>query len=95
MSHFTQSRRQVLQLPHVLWVMAAAVLAIGAVALVLVLSQNNGSAQPSKPAATSSHTGIRFDGGPEEGTRGLSSITPPAGVRFDGGPEEGTRGAGH
>jgi hypothetical protein len=43
--------------------------------------------QPQAPAGT------RFDGGPEEGTRGLAAQpTTPAGTRFDGGPEEGTRG---
>jgi hypothetical protein len=38
--------------------------------------------------------GTRFDGGPDEGTRGLS-VQPeqlPAGTRFDGGPDEGSRG---
>jgi hypothetical protein len=36
----------------------------------------------------------RFDGGPEEGTRGLAprDSTPSAGTRFDGGPEEGIIG---
>jgi hypothetical protein len=35
--------------------------------------------------------GVRYDGGPEEGTRGaISSVAPVAGVRPDGGPEEGT-----
>jgi hypothetical protein len=40
--------------------------------------------------------GTRFDGGPDEGTRGLAAQAQPqlpAGTRFDGGPEEGTRGA--
>jgi type II secretory pathway pseudopilin PulG len=37
--------------------------------------------------------GTRFDGGPEEGTRGLASqASAPVTTRFDGGPEEGTRG---
>ncbi|HEX6583829.1 MAG TPA: hypothetical protein VF056_09505 [Thermoleophilaceae bacterium] len=37
--------------------------------------------------------GTRFDGGPEEGTRGIiARPQAPAGTRFDGGPEEGTRG---
>jgi hypothetical protein len=37
--------------------------------------------------------GTRFDGGPEEGTRGLAANpAAPASTRFDGGPEEGTRG---
>jgi hypothetical protein len=36
--------------------------------------------------------GTRYDGGPEEGTRGAVAARQP-GVRYDGGPEEGTRGA--
>ena len=43
-------------------------------------------------------TSSRYDGGPEEGTRGMPSSNAPsttaAGVRFDGGPEEGSRGLG-
>ncbi len=35
--------------------------------------------------------GARYDGGPEEGTRGVVSAPQP-GVRYDGGPEEGSRG---
>jgi len=39
--------------------------------------------------------GTRYDGGPEEGTRGATSVQPQTapGTRYDGGPEEGTRGA--
>jgi hypothetical protein len=33
----------------------------------------------------------RFDGGPEEGTRGIVRAVVPS-TRYDGGPEEGTRG---
>ena len=33
----------------------------------------------------------RYDGGPEEGTRGIVPVEPPN-TRYDGGPEEGTRG---
>jgi hypothetical protein len=36
--------------------------------------------------------GTRFDGGPDEGTRGIQADVPPPGTRFDGGPDEGTRG---
>jgi hypothetical protein len=36
--------------------------------------------------------GTRFDGGPDEGTRGIQLATPAPGTRFDGGPDEGTRG---
>jgi hypothetical protein len=32
----------------------------------------------------------RYDGGPEEGTRGGVPVQPPS-VRYDGGPEEGSR----
>jgi hypothetical protein len=32
---------------------------------------------------------VRYDGGPEEGTRGVVSAPHP-GVRYDGGPDEGT-----
>ena len=36
--------------------------------------------------------GTRFDGGPDEGTRGIQAQPLPPGTRFDGGPDEGTRG---
>jgi hypothetical protein len=36
--------------------------------------------------------GTRFDGGPDEGTRGPKAAVLPEGTRFDGGPDEGTRG---
>jgi hypothetical protein len=52
------------------------------------LKATQGQVQPQLPAGT------RFDGGPEEGTRGLAAQpTAPLTTRFDGGPEEGTRGA--
>jgi hypothetical protein len=42
-------------------------------------------------------TGSRYDGGPEEGTRGMvgsssAAAADPLTSRYDGGPEEGTRG---
>ena len=42
--------------------------------------------QPNLPAGT------RFDGGPDEGTRGIHAQPVAPGTRFDGGPDEGTRG---
>jgi hypothetical protein len=40
--------------------------------------------------------GTRYDGGPEEGTRGSTSFQVLQGAeRYDGGPQEGTRGPGH
>jgi hypothetical protein len=38
--------------------------------------------------------GTRYDGGPEEGTRGLHAQTAAPGTRYDGGPDEGTSGPG-
>ena len=50
-------------------------------------------ATPAVQSQAQTQAGIRFDGGPEEGTRGLAAERQlPAGTRFDGGPEEGTRG---
>jgi hypothetical protein len=50
-------------------------------------------ATPAVQTQAQTQAGIRFDGGPEEGTRGLAAERQlPAGTRFDGGPEEGTRG---
>jgi hypothetical protein len=37
--------------------------------------------------------GTRYDGGPEEGTRGAIASPVAPGTSYDGGPEEGTRGA--
>ena len=37
--------------------------------------------------------GRRYDGGPEEGTRGAITQAPTS--RYDGGPDEGSRGPGH
>jgi len=51
------------------------------------VQSNAGSAGVSAPAPS----GTRYDGGPEEGTRGLISGQSPT-TRSDGGPEEGTRG---
>jgi len=49
-------------------------------------------------AALRSAGSVRYDGGPDEGTRGPQSYAVPDvqkpvdGSRYDGGPEEGTRG---
>ena len=52
------------------------------------MSKSAPAAQQQLPAGT------RFDGGPDEGTRGLAAQPQsPVTTRFDGGPEEGTRGA--
>lgn len=89
---------------HLRMLLAIAVIAVAAlsVAIVVVATDDGGAvrAQPAPQAVTPAATspGTRFDGGPDEGTRGIvrssdaASLAP--GTRFDGGPEEGTRGAG-
>jgi hypothetical protein len=36
--------------------------------------------------------GRRYDGGPEEGSRGIATSNPTPGHRYDCGPDEGSRG---
>jgi len=50
--------------------------------------QQNPALQPDQALPA----GTRFDGGPDEGTRGLQVSPAAPGTRFDGGPDEGTRG---
>ena len=77
--------------------LAAALVAIVALSAAVVILVNDDDAKvSSQPQATQQQNlpdGTRFDGGPDEGTRGLSTGAVPApGTRFDGGPDEGTRG---
>jgi hypothetical protein len=81
--------------------LAAALVAIAALAAVVVILANddnntNSSVQPAAKTAVHEQqlpAGTRFDGGPNEGTRGITSnVAPAPGTRFDGGPDEGTRG---
>jgi len=50
-------------------------------------------AQPAipTPAPQAVSPGTRYDGGPEEGTRGAIQSPAVPGTRYDGGPDEGTR----
>ena len=76
----------------------AAVLALGAGVVILANDADQvASTNRIAPAAQQSQpqlpAGTRFDGGPDEGTRGLAAQPQaPVTTRFDGGPEEGTRG---
>jgi hypothetical protein len=75
--------------------LAAALIAIVALAATVVILANDDDAKVSSPAQAQQNlpNGTRFDGGPDEGTRGLSTGAVPApGTRFDGGPDEGSRG---
>ena len=80
----------------------AAVVAAFALAAVLALALSGGAsptATPPPQAVTSESSlaapAVRYDGGPEEGSRGLGDLTAPNPGRPDGGPEEGSRGPGH
>ncbi|MET0615453.1 MAG: hypothetical protein ABW142_08400 [Thermoleophilaceae bacterium] len=78
--------------------LAAALVAIVALAAAVVILANDDnnttvSAQPNAHQQQILPPGTRFDGGPDEGTRGVSTGAGlPPGTRFDGGPDEGTRG---
>jgi len=70
-----------------------ALLVAGAVVLALTLPGNDSSSTPAnQPSAVA--PGARFDGGPNEGTRGAVTRSPADSplTRFDGGPNEGSRG---
>jgi hypothetical protein len=74
----------------------AMIAVVGLTAAVVILATDDDpgtSAGPATQASAPSPAGtIRYDGGPEEGSRGIVPARQP-GVRYDGGPEEGTRGS--
>jgi hypothetical protein len=79
-----------------IWAALIAALA-GAIAVLMIAVPNDqshpGAVVGGKAKPLTSHS--RFDGGPNEGTRGALSaqqVDSPV-IRFDGGPQEGTRGA--
>jgi hypothetical protein len=79
---------------HLRALLAIAMIAVvGLTAAVVILATADdrdttvGSA--SQATAPSPAGSARYDGGPEEGTRGIVAARQP-GVRYDGGPEEGT-----
>jgi hypothetical protein len=82
---------------HLRTLLAIAMIAVlGLTVAVMVLA--NDTDQPTVRSATPATAPVsvettRFDGGPDEGTRGPGSLGSP--TRFDGGPDEGTRGPGH
>jgi hypothetical protein len=84
----------------------ALIAVVGLTAAVVILATSDGGSAtvsaapaqiaPAPPASTDTVAppGLRYDGGPDEGSRGPQAAQPPA-TRYDGGPDEGTRGAGH
>jgi hypothetical protein len=85
-SHFNQLRA-------LLAVSMIAVVGLTAAVVILATDDNAGtSAGTATQVSSPSPAGtIRYDGGPEEGTRGIVPARQPA-VRYDGGPDEGSRG---
>ena len=89
-SHFVQLRA----------LLAFAMIAVVGLTVAVVILATNDPGGPGASSAAPVSTfapaapGQRYDGGPDEGTRGLtpSESTPSAGIRHDGGPEEGSRG---
>jgi uncharacterized iron-regulated membrane protein len=81
--------------------LAIAMVAVVALAAVVVILANDddqvttaNKAAPAVQSQPQTQPGTRYDGGPDEGTRGLSAQSLPQtqpGTRYDGGPEEGTR----
>ena len=86
-SHYRQLRR----------LLAIAMIAVvGLTAAVVILATNEdrdtGASSATQVIAPTPTGSTRYDGGPEEGSRGVVRAQPPS-TRYDGGPEEGTRGA--
>ena len=95
MSQISHTSPRVLpvRIPARLWL--AIGLLIAGVAIAVVLATSDGHHAGSAPQASASHSkaaGVRYDGGPEEGTRGPLASSPAAHLRYDGGPERGTAG---
>ena len=87
MSQLTHSPAHVIRFRLPLWVALATVLAVASIALFIALGGDDETS--SSPVIVPNAPGdVRYDGGPEEGTRGI--VAPAA--RYDGGPEEGSRG---
>ena len=82
---------------HLRGLLAITVIALIAMAVAVVILASAGTSAPSSaivPSTTEpSPAGIRYDGGPDEGTRGLIASPRVSSTRYDGGPEEG--GASH
>jgi hypothetical protein len=77
----------------------AMIAVVGLTIAVVVISDDGERTARTSSAASLTHSAptqssigsTRYDGGPEEGTRGIAAAKAPS-TRYDGGPEEGTRG---
>jgi hypothetical protein len=90
-------------LVRTLLIIAMAALIASAAAVVILANDDDSAdtasrATPAVQPQTRSHAPVgttRYDGGPDEGTRGAIASPPAAGTRYDGGPDEGSRGPAH
>jgi hypothetical protein len=90
------------QLKALLALAAITVLCLTAAVVILAVNEDGAEIAPvaaapavTAPVVTDTVTatpGLRFDGGPDEGSSGPQAVAPSAGTRPDGGPEEGTSG---
>jgi hypothetical protein len=72
--------------------LVAALVALAATVVILASNNTDTTVSVAPKSAQVLQPGTRFDGGPDEGTRGIQADVLPPGTRFDGGPDEGTRG---
>ena len=72
--------------------LAVALVALAATVVILANNDTDTKVSIAPKSAQVLQPGTRFDGGPDEGTRGIQADVLPPGTRFDGGPDEGTRG---
>ena len=74
----------------------AMIAVVGLTAAVVILATNDdhdtGASSATQVIAPTPTGSTRYDGSPEEGSRGLVPAQPP-GTRYDDGPEEGSRGS--
>jgi hypothetical protein len=90
-------------LVRTLLIIAMAALIASAAAVVILANDDDSAdtasrATPAVQPQTQSQAPVgttRYDGGPDEGTRGAIASPPAAGTRYDGGPDEGSRGPAH
>src|SRR4051812_22821039 len=83
-------RSHYVQLRALLATAMIAVLGLSAAVVILATdARAPGAGSATRVTAPSPADSSRYDGGPEEGTRGAIAALGP-GVRYDGGPEEGT-----
>jgi hypothetical protein len=84
-------RSHYLQLRALLATAMIAVLGLTAAVVILATDDDRATSAGSATQVTapSPAGSSRYDGGPEEGTRGVIPVPQP-GVRYDGGPDEGT-----